>query len=598
MAGEEALQECDLVMKGGITSGVVYPFVLDELSRDYRLRQIGGTSAGAIAAVFAAAAEYERQASGGRSREGFSRICALADELATSMRSLFQPSRELRGPFRILIAAVSADRSVVAALLRTFHVPTLVVLCGLCAGALAFRGDPGLGLFVVLSGLVIGAILAALMVGRWLVHFLPAADFGLCPGRTQPGSGHAGFTDWIRAKVDEIAGKTGGPLTIEDLERHDIALAAMTTDLSSGRPYQLPLRSRIHYFSRLEFLRLFDEEFVDYLCEAGGAFEDDRTSLPIPDPYRLPSGGAFPVALLARMSLSFPGLIAAVPLYRYDDQLPPGHPERMRRCLFSDGGISINFPIHFFDSLLPVRPPFGVTLERWDRERHGEDRVVMVDRAGQSTGLPVREIRTLTEFGSSILNTAKDWQDTLQSLLPGYADRIVTIRLDPVSEGGMHLGMPRETILRLAALGREAGRKVVERFSYARGANGFDQHRYYRAVSLLPKLEGSLEGLASALDSRPVGAPAAPTTTEVMTGFDSRIHKMSNSWRIDPFTAFAVALAGIARGGSADLGGSRRRRIQEGGGLPHFDAEVRLSATADRIPRSAASGHGGSKSDV
>ena len=44
-------------MKGGVTSGVIYPLALCELAREFRLRNVGGASAGAIAASFAAAAE-------------------------------------------------------------------------------------------------------------------------------------------------------------------------------------------------------------------------------------------------------------------------------------------------------------------------------------------------------------------------------------------------------------------------------------------------------------------------------------------------------------------------------------------------------------
>ena len=55
---------CDVVMKGGITSGVVYPHALCELARTYRFVNVGGTSAGAIAAAAAAAAEHGRDAGG------------------------------------------------------------------------------------------------------------------------------------------------------------------------------------------------------------------------------------------------------------------------------------------------------------------------------------------------------------------------------------------------------------------------------------------------------------------------------------------------------------------------------------------------------
>jgi len=55
------IEYCDLVMKGGITSGVVYPLAITELSHKYFFKNIGGTSAGAVAAVITAAAEYGRR---------------------------------------------------------------------------------------------------------------------------------------------------------------------------------------------------------------------------------------------------------------------------------------------------------------------------------------------------------------------------------------------------------------------------------------------------------------------------------------------------------------------------------------------------------
>ena len=48
---------CDLVMKGGITSDAVYRAAVCELASQYAFKNIGGTSAGAIAAAAAAAAE-------------------------------------------------------------------------------------------------------------------------------------------------------------------------------------------------------------------------------------------------------------------------------------------------------------------------------------------------------------------------------------------------------------------------------------------------------------------------------------------------------------------------------------------------------------
>ena len=55
---------CDLVMKGGATSGVVYPGAVQEIASKFNLVGIGGTSAGALGAVVAAAAEYRRRRDG------------------------------------------------------------------------------------------------------------------------------------------------------------------------------------------------------------------------------------------------------------------------------------------------------------------------------------------------------------------------------------------------------------------------------------------------------------------------------------------------------------------------------------------------------
>ncbi len=53
---------CDLTMRVGTTSGVVYPLAVCELAKQYVFRSVGGASAGAIAASVTAAAELGRTA--------------------------------------------------------------------------------------------------------------------------------------------------------------------------------------------------------------------------------------------------------------------------------------------------------------------------------------------------------------------------------------------------------------------------------------------------------------------------------------------------------------------------------------------------------
>lgn len=601
------MQECDMVMKGGLTSGVVYPHVVKELSEHYRFKQIGGASAGAIAAVFAAAAEFQRQAPLLESEEpkeeeggqeppiGFDGVAELAKYLAHDMRTLFQPDPSFKRLFDILIAVVSETDSVLVATMRALIWPLAILASAFALGWWLFNNSGDLwewiGIVLIAFFISFGIILASL--SRVAFHHFPNADFGLCSGKTQDYApkNKPAVGDWIRSNVDRIAGLGSNPdipLTVGDLEARGVTLATMTTDLSTGRPYQLPFETSIHYFSKREFDRLFDSKFVKFLCETGGKHIADNTVMPTDDLYKLPVGRDFPVALAARMSLSFPGLIAAVPLYRYDDQLGDREARFMRRCLFSDGGISSNFPIHFFDAPMPRRPTFGITLGVWEEGRHSDaDRVTMETHALQSTDLAVREISSPGGFAMSILNTAKDWQDTIQSMMPGYADRIVTIRLDPTKEGGMKLAMSKDTIEMLSDLGKRAGKQLVKAYSYTIDAKGFDQHRYARALSLLPKLELVLEEFANALDQPPMGVPDGLTAAQAMTEHDPAAYDVgSNSWRRDPFLAFARALEGVARGGQSEVQVPRRKRIQgrEGKGLPVHDGRVRLIAESHRVP--------------
>jgi len=562
------MQQCDLIMKGGITSGVVYPGAIVKLAQDYRLRSIGGSSAGAIAACFAAAAEYQRQERGGHDMTGFQAMSALAAELARKLKTLFQPSPRFRPLFALLIAGTSGQ-GMAGALLHVLRWPLAlsgaVAVLGL---VLAIRADSlWLGVSVVLATLILLVAFVVWWLARLVLRDLPAADFGICPGITQPGHDDPALTDWMIRHIEDLAGRpqTGAPLTVGDLGRHGITLAAMTTDLSSGRPYQLPMLTNIHWFSLAEWQRLFPPHFLDALT-AGHDPLDHGQDAPA-DLYPLPARDAFPVLLVARMSLSFPGLLQAVPLYRYDDQVrvvtARGETAgRISRCLFSDGGISSNFPIHFFDALLPRRPTFGIALGSYDPARHGDERTDLPRHSVQSTDLPVIPVRGLGDFMFAILNTAKDWQDRLQAMLPGYSERVVTVRLDDATEGGMNLGMDEATIARLNGFGLEAGEKLLATYSYARGADGFDRHRDRRGRVTVPRLAAALNGMGLAMASRPDGAPEAP---------DGRAAMVSLS---QDCAGFADAVAALPSGAcQSDL---------------VADAEIRLSAHANRAPRHAA----------
>lgn len=562
--------ECDLIMKGGITSGVVYPHAIGKIATKYRLRSIGGTSAGAIAAVFAAAAEYRRQENA-QSMAGFDEIGNVATELGSNMLGLFQPTRETKPLFQLLLAAIDPNsgggaRAVLGAVPKVFPGP---VICGLLLVLFSVlmgyaSGNWALGVLGVVLSALLAIIWIALALKKMILVDLPKQDFGLCTGKTQGGSNQPAFGDWIAEKIDMIADKTDGPLTVRDLRKHGIEVAAMTTDLSSKRPYRLPLETSIHYFSVAEFNLLFPENIVTYLCKVGSKRqprEGDQKDLPN-DLYQLPVGDDFPVYLVARLSLSFPGLISGVPLWRIDYT---SSSKAFRRCLFSDGGISSNFPIHFFDSFLPSRPTFGIALDAYDKDTHS-DRIDLPKGPHQSTAMTVSPVTSLPGFLMAILNTAKDWQDKMQAMLPGYAERIVTVRLDESREGGLNLSMDAETIALLAKLGGTAGERLLSNFK-------MDDQRLNRARALFPTLEGALDQMSEVYDDHYAKVLA-----------EHLVKPGTQGWRQDPFSKFAEDLSSIGARAKALHDDPGRKSVRQGD-VPHTDAEVRLVAVADRVPK-------------
>jgi hypothetical protein len=100
----EPTNPCDVGMRGGITSGIVYPKAICEIARSFRFKNVGGTSAGAIAAASTAAAELGRRR---RAPEGgFAEVAKLPQWLGADdhLFQLFQPESATEPLFRILVA--------------------------------------------------------------------------------------------------------------------------------------------------------------------------------------------------------------------------------------------------------------------------------------------------------------------------------------------------------------------------------------------------------------------------------------------------------------------------------------------------------------
>ncbi len=341
------------------------------------------------------------------------------------------------------------------------------------------------------------------------------------------------MTNWLAHLIDELAGHPDHrPVTFGDLwslgdpgadlevlrkcpARRGINLEVVTTCISHGRPYRIPFDTEVFYYDPAEWRELFPELVMVWIDrnhrEPGPGDPTVRADgVPVLRPLPLPEH--LPIVVAARMSLSFPVLLSAVPLYAVDFSLEENQesrkaekPVRAERCWFSDGGICSNFPIHFFDQPIPRRPTFGVNLRAfpadhtptdpsdasmdavnsyavWKPRRNNSGWLDLWTRfdAGPAAG-------RLSGFVGAILGAMQNWRDTSLSRMPGYRDRIIHISQAPW-EGGMNLHMPPSVIKRLGDRGRTAGDVLLNL-----PPGWWDDHRWVRYRSIMSLLEDFLE---------------------------------------------------------------------------------------------------------
>ena len=606
---------CDLVLTGGVASGVVYPWAIIELARHFRFHSIAGTSVGAIAACLAAAAEYGRRTGFADSFEAIRRVPAsLAEPVSrpgdppgrtvTRMESLFQPGphgQRLFGLVRDLIAAHYAPgpgsgrawrgaRAVACTLWRHYRrrvLPSLAAAATLVliALVLVLPGPvSGLGAWFPwsLPGLLATGALLLLSAGVLLVQALwqdirkgiIGHHYGLCSGRTPPGTaaqpGLPSFVEWLHEGVQFSAGRLrlDRPLTFEDLwnapgapgqagtaaaggggpqQRPGIVLQMMTTNVTHRRPYRLPLPDAVTrlFYRRAEFEHFFPPQILDALVAASVPYRplapgDPGLPPELEDLLELP-GARMPIVVAARLSMSFPLLFSAVPLYALDieqdarDGQPSAATPRtaFRRCWFSDGGVAMNFPIQLFDEALPRWPTFGIFLGERRPEKEASERpedaveLPAHPRAGAHDGWALPEEHaaarpghagTLAALLATMIDTARSWHHRVAMMQPHVRTRVARLRLRS-DEGDLNIVMPREKILGMAhEYGTEAGRRLARQFVGTDGApaGAWGQHRWVRLQLLVEGLRELLQGLRSSAAGAPLSRPMAQALREAL----------------------------------------------------------------------------------
>jgi len=288
---------CDMVMKGGITSGVVYPTAICELATQYQFRNIGGASAGAIAAAAAAAAEFGRQ---NGVADSFTQLGKLPEEFGSPgfLPTLFTPDGNTHAAYKTFLGVLAAkpgagrivslvvgllgqywQSALIGAAIAALFVAGVIQVGGVAIDSLRQRFAIG-----VLALLWIIAGVALVVVSRVILQTTRAIvdnGFGLSNGLSTKAAGSAPLTNWMYALFNRLAGlPSSRPLVFADLwkgrvvkeddvidltEERRINLEVVTTNLNHLSPYTVPFKNDTFYFDPEEWALLFPREVVSWM---------------------------------------------------------------------------------------------------------------------------------------------------------------------------------------------------------------------------------------------------------------------------------------------------------------------------------------------
>jgi deferrochelatase/peroxidase EfeB/predicted acylesterase/phospholipase RssA len=556
---------CDIVMEGGITSGIIYASAVTELAKSYRFSSIGGSSIGAFAAALTAAAEYSRRRG---SNAGFELMAKLPTELAveddqneTRLLRMFRPQDGTRRLFKIFLASLDRKSTfslLVCGLTEAVRQYWRAVLVALVATAVLVLSGPlvltllgwstlppyGFGLHVLGLGSWVLALLIAIAFAVALALSLAIAwdfrcelvpnGFGLCRGWSEEERMDSpDLTGFLHGSIQLAAGRNpidDQPLTFADLRAApgsatgvlgqpkiddappSINLQVYSTNLAHGRPYRFPLDPADdmgRLFFRVDDLKpYFPQPILNHLVGYALPYHpqtcsDPKASTETEQYLELPRD-QLPIVVAARLAMSFPLLISAVPLWAIDYEAPIGG-RGFAPCWMSDGGLCSNFPIHLFDSIVPKWPTFGIALQNrgkyrpdecvWLPEKHYEGRGDTWDRFAESK----QPLGRLAGFLVSLWLAAWRWNDTTMMRMPGVRDRVVRIFLEE-GEGGVNIKMSKQAIDALAQkYGEPAAGAFLRKFADD-GSPGWPEHRWVRFNRLLIALRQQIEGFKFAAD--------------------------------------------------------------------------------------------------
>lgn len=283
-----------------------------------------------------------------------------------------------------------------------------------------------------------------------------------------------------------------GEAAADDPRLRSINLELMSTELIRRAPYRFPLPKTTSdedrlYFDPADLDGVLPRRVVDAMTLnapprqvqslASGTM---LTLYPFPQPWDLP------VIFATRASLALPVLFQSLRLYELRQGSVPvrtefgarlardGAPLRFptnqadadpvaQELWLTDGGVTSNFPIHMFDSPLPLWPTVGIDLGDYPAGAHHQDVYLLGDaRAAKYLATPMKQ--AMSSFVGAILGTSLQWRDNAQLQMPAFQARIAVVRQRSY-EGGNNLFMTRTDVASLAIRGVVAGMRLRRRFA-------------------------------------------------------------------------------------------------------------------------------------
>jgi hypothetical protein len=391
----------------------------------------------------------------------------------------------------------------------------------------------------VFLGVVLGLLLVVPYAFWSAFSGLRANHFGLCNGMNGEDRGDAdALTERLHTLYNGLLKRSpeDDPVCFRDLwgagaaaGDREINLQVITTALNLRRPYRVPNDPGVEplrefLYDPAEWKELFPPAVMDWLAkdwkERNPQSPDGiQCKCPGVTLRSLPPASRLPILVAVRMSVAFPGLLSAVPMYTVERKRRPASRASAasapspsddqafiaRRVYFADGGITSNCPVHLFDAPLPRHPTFVVSLDVLPdgaKDMGPRDRICLqggdVERPDTvrrfESGGPLREALS---FLWSIVDTSINWRDSLQRTVPGSEERVAIVKLK-ANEGSLNLHMDPPTIGAVADLGSHAADKFIEAFAGPRTngqSNAWDRHRWIRMRSTIATARNYLHAI-------------------------------------------------------------------------------------------------------